>query len=222
MPGHPIDNLRHGAGVYSSDNKKLGTLHAVVVDPERNEVTHLAVNAGPHFPEPGFGAPEIVNVDIAQLRDAVEDRVDLSITEEKFAAEPLYEYAHFFDVPDEAPAAGISRWWNATLALGAALASLGTGIAVPAEHFRKARFERHILNDAPVWRVEPNTHIGDVEQIVLNEDTEEVEALVLKRGGLFHHDVVLPIQYVTEIRDGLVHAQISDSELEGLEEFEPD
>jgi sporulation protein YlmC with PRC-barrel domain len=218
---HPIDNLRHGAAVYSSDRKKVGTLHAIVVDPESTEVTHLAVNAGPHFPEPGFGAPEIVNVDIKHVRDATEDSVELGISAREFDEQPLYEYAHFFEVPDEQPQTGISRLWNAGLAIASSLASLGTGIAVPAEHFRKARFERHILNDAPVWRIEPNTHIGDVERVIVNEDTDEIEALVIKRGILFHHDVVLPIRFVTEIRDGLVHAQIGDDELDSLEEFEP-
>ncbi len=207
--------------MYTSDDRKAGTLHAVVVDPGSNEVTHVAVNAGPHFPEPGFGAPEIVNVDIRHVRDATEDRVELGISEREFSAQPLYEYAHFFEVPDEQQQSGISRLWNAGVAIASSLASLGTGIAVPAEHFRKARFERHILNDTPVWRVEPNTHIGDVESVIVNEETDEIDALVIRRGALFGHEMVLPIRFVTEIRDGLIHVRISDGELDSLGEFEP-
>jgi hypothetical protein len=108
--------------------------------------------------------------------------------------------------------------WNARDAIVRSLASIG-GIAVPQETFRKARFERHILNDTPVWRAAPHQHIGDIERVLVDEDTDEIRALVIKRGVLFQHEVVLPITYVTEILDGVVHADISDADLENLQPF---
>jgi sporulation protein YlmC with PRC-barrel domain len=217
--------------VYSSDGREVGTLHAIVVDPRDNEVTHVAVNAGPHFPQTGFGDPKIVSVDFDRLKSATADRADLALTQAEFDALPPYEHRHFYEVPpeeEEAPPPeaaeedkGLSRWWNTGIAIGASLATLGSGIAVPAEHFQKAGFERHILNDAPVWRTEPNTHIGDVESVIVNEETDEIEALVIRRGALFHEEVTLPMRYVTEIRDGVIHAQLTDAELEGLERADP-
>ena len=221
MP-HLLDNLRHGAEVLSADGKDLGKLHAVVIDPRDNEVTHIVVNAGPHFPEPGFGAPQLVEVPIAQMADAQEEKVLLECDQQQFRSLPVYVERAYTQPPvSDAGGRGAGPGhllWNVGMAIAGALASMG-GIAVPAETFRKARFERHILNDAPVWRSEPHSHIGDVERVLIDEETEEIQALVVRRGALFSHDVVLPIDYVTEILDGVIHVRISDEEVERLREF---
>lgn len=220
-----IENLRHGAPVHGSDGEKLGKLHAIVVDPRDNEVTSIAVNAGPHFPEPGFGDPRIVTVDLDLVKDATPDRVDLTLAKAAFKDLPLYEHTHFFRVPDEpAPAepeeGGLpQRIWNASVAIAASVAGLGTGIAVPAEHFSKASFERHILNDSPVWRVEPEEELGEVEQVLVDEATDEIAGLVMREGGVLREQVVIPIRYVTEIRDGVIRVHMSDEEIAGLEPY---
>ena len=220
-----IDNLRHGAAVFTSDNRQVGELHAIVVDPRDNEVTHIVVNTGPHFPEPGFGAPGLVEVPMEQMEGAEERGVFLKLDRDAFRRLP--EYAGLDHLPGAAgeveepePGGPARTLWNVGIAIARSLASIG-GIAVPQETFRKARFERHILNDAPVWRTEPHKHIGDIERVLVDEDSDEIRALVIKRGVLFPHDVVLPITYVTEILDGVVHAEISDSQLEELQEFTP-
>lgn len=219
-----IDNLRHGAPVFTSDRRQVGELHAIVVDPRDNEVTDIVVNTGPHFPEPGFGAPDLVEVAIDQMEGAEESGVYLRLDREAFRALP--EYADVDHLPS--PEAGVEpepggparALWNAGLAVARSLASIG-GIAVPQETFRKARFERHILNDAPVWRVNPHQHIGDIERVLVEDGSDEIRALVIRRGVVFQHEVVLPIDYVTEILDGVVRADISDEQLDALEEFSP-
>lgn len=214
-----IEDLRAGAHVYSADGEKTGTLHAIVLDPRDNRVTHLAIDAGPHFPEPGFGSPKIVSVNIEHLRSADGESVDLAITQADFRKLPLYEHEHFFAVPsDEHPSedTGPRRLWDVGLTVAAALAGLGTGLAVPAEHFARAPFERHILDDAPVWRDEPNQHVGDIERVLIDDETNVIVGLVIRRGVLFHEEVVLPMQYVTEVRDGAIIVHISDEDIESL------
>lgn len=219
-----LEDVRPGADVYGSDGEKLGTVHAIVLEPGSNEVTHIAVDAGPHFPEPGFGDPKIVTVEIAHLKSANGDRIDLDVTESAFRDMPLYEHSHFFQAtdveqpPEESGLGG--RVWNAGMAIATSLASLGSGLAVPAEHLTKASFERSILEGSPVWRNEPNTEIGEVERVLVDEKTDEIAALVIKRGGLFQHEVVLPMRYVTEISDGVIHAQLLDEQIDALERFE--
>jgi sporulation protein YlmC with PRC-barrel domain len=220
---HPVEDLRAGSDVFASDGTKLGRLYAIVLDPASDRVTHVAVDAGPHFPEPGFGAPTVRSVEIDRVLSADGDSVNLDIDEDAFAALPLYEHEHFFEIPkaEQQPAEEgerPSRLWGIGQALAAALANIG-GIAVPAEHFAKATSERHILDDAPVWRDDPNTHIGDVERVLVDDETDTIVGLVIKRGVLFHEEVVLPMQYVREIRDGAIIVQLTDAELEGLAPF---
>ncbi|MEX1195520.1 MAG: PRC-barrel domain-containing protein [Dehalococcoidia bacterium] len=221
--GRVLENLRHGAAIRTSDGTEVGKLHAIVVDPRDNRVTHIAVNRGPFFPEPGFGDPTIVSVELQDVRDAGEDHVDLEVDGGAFEKLPLYAHTHFIEIPDDEKAPEETRGrptlWETGVAIAASLSSLATGIAVPAEHFRKASYERHILNDAPVWRIEPNTHIGDVERVLVDEETGEIAALVVRRGVLFHEDSVLLASYVKEILDGVIHVQISDAELDKLETF---
>jgi sporulation protein YlmC with PRC-barrel domain len=220
-----LDDLRPESDVRTADGKEAGKLHAVVLDPRENRVTHLAVNTGPFFPEPGFGDPKIVAVDIDMLKDATDDGVALALSSAEFEKLPLYEHTHFFAVPDDVaveeatPSSGLSRLWDAGVAIATSLANLGTGIAIPAEHFQRASFERHILNDTPVWRVEPNVYLGDVERVLVDEETDAIVSLVVKRGEFFPDEVVLPIHYVTEIRDGLIHAQIPEEQLGALDKY---
>jgi len=218
-----LENLRHGVHVESAEGKDVGRLHSVVVDPRDNEVTHIVVNAGPHFPEPGFGAPELINVPVEQMQDAGEEKVVLRCSRDEFRKLPRWVERDFTPAAPQRPEAErpdyVHRLWNTGVALAASFASLLTGIAVPAETVRKASFEREILNDAPVWRLEPHTHIGDVERVLVDEDTDEIKDLVIRRGVLFHEDVVLPIDYVTEIQDGVVHVQLTDEEVRGLQGY---
>ena len=226
MTQRKIDSLRHGAQVYTSDGKEVGRLWAIIIDPDKGEVTHLGVDTGPGFPSIGFGDPRVVSVDIKRLRDADNERADLDATDAEFHEMPLYQHEHFFRVPDdeqppmipdaEPPAklTGPERLWNAGLAIAASLASLGSGLAVPAEHFAKAKFERHILNDTPVWR--GDSHIGDIEEVIIDEDTDAISGFVVGRGAFFGEERVLPLRYVTEIRDGVVRAELTDDELDNL------
>ncbi|MEK7247147.1 MAG: PRC-barrel domain-containing protein, partial [Chloroflexota bacterium] len=59
-------------------------------------------------------------------------------------------------------------------------------------------------------------HIGDVERVLIDDETNVIAGLVIRRGVLFHEEVVLPMQYVTEVRDGAIIAHISDEALENL------
>jgi len=223
IDSHLLDNLRPGADVTSADNEKVGELHAVIMDPRDNRVTHIVVNTGPHFPEPGFGAPNLITVPVHQMADAQEDKVILKCTKRRFSQMPPYVERRYTSPPPSGPERPPRErpahlMWDVGAALAAALAASG-GIGVPAETFRKAKFERQILHDAPVWRLEPFSHIGDVERVLVNEETDEIVALVIRRGVLFQHDVVLPIDYVTEVLDGFINVRISDEELTQLDPY---
>jgi len=226
-----LDNLRHDAKVVSSDGAEVGKLHAVVVDPRNDEVTHIVVNAGPHFPSPGFGAPKLVSVLIGKMEGAEEEDVVLRCSTEEFEEIPTYVERDFLPPPrDEAAEATseegsqgfqpIRMVWDAATALAASFGQQLVGIRVPRETFRVAQFERQIVYDSPVWRVEPHEQIGKVERVLVDHDSDEIEALVVRRGQLFSEDVILPIEYVTEILDGMIRVDLNDEQVAGLEKFE--
>lgn len=223
-----LEDLKHGAHVYTSDGEDAGTVHSIVLAPGENEVTHIGVNVGPHFPEPGFGDPEIKMVEVAHIKSADEDRVDVDIAMDALNKMPDFDHSHYFRVPaDERSRDEVSAeesggwWWNTAVAITRSLQSFSSGLAVPVEHVNRPTYERSILNDAPVWRTEPNTHIGNVESVLVDDTTDDLAALIIHRGVLFPHEVVLPMKFVTEIRDGIIHATLTDAELQSLEEHKP-
>lgn len=55
----------------------------------------------------------------------------------------------------------------------------------------------------------------------MDEETDEIAALVIRKGRLFHHDVVLPIDYVIEIIDGVFRVRINEDKLRQIEPFRP-
>ncbi len=224
-----LDNLRHDSPVFSSDSEEVGKLHSVVIDPRDDEVTHIVVNAGPFFPAPGFGAPTLISVSIDDMADAQEEGVILKITKQKFEGYEEYVERDFLPHPEqaaadgEAPHRGLARIvWDTGAALAASIGNQLVGIPVPRETFQKAKFERNILNDTPVWRQEPHEELGEVDRLLVDEINDDVEALVIRRGHVFGEDKILPIEYVTEVLDGVVRVQLSDEEIAGLESFEAD
>ncbi len=217
-----LDNLRQGATVVTTDGKHVGTLHAVVIDARDDDITHLAVNAGPHFPAPGFGAPRIVSVPIVEMADARDAKVILKCTKQKFTDFP--DYADWnFGRPTDAwdPPEGLQR--DAAVATAESIRE-GAGLwamPVPAEVRHRRPFEREIPHGAFVWRVEgeQEEEIGAVDRVLSDEVTEHVRALVIRQGHFFGHDVILPIEYVTDINDTVVHVQMTDEELAALDDF---
>src|SRR5438067_1477078 len=69
-----LDNLRPGAEVITTDGHAAGKLYAILVDERDEEITHIVVNTGPFFPQPGFGAPTLKSVPIDQMVDAREKK----------------------------------------------------------------------------------------------------------------------------------------------------
>lgn len=214
-----LDDLRHGAPVISTDGHEVGKLHTVLLDGRDEHVTRIVVNAGPHFPAPGFGAPDLIAVPIEEMAGAQEGQVVLKCTREKFRRLPPFSEWQSGQAPvPQASGQAHRSITDIAMAVASSFASIG-GLTVPMESFRRAQFERHLFNDAPVWRDEPHEKIGEVEHVLVDELDEEIEALVVRRGEILGENVILPIDYVTEVFGGIVRVHITDDEIEALEPY---
>jgi uncharacterized protein YrrD len=79
--------------------------------------------------------------------------------------------------------------------------------------------EVDIKEGSPVWRMKPHQKIGEVERVFFNEETLKIQALVIRRGHFFGHEVVLPVRYIVEVVEmlqGVVRIAITDEELRSL------
>jgi sporulation protein YlmC with PRC-barrel domain len=85
-----LTEVRTGIPVLTSDHKPVGKVHDVVVDASNDALTRIVVNAGPHFPAPGFGAPKLVSVSPEEIEEFHHDRVQLRCSAAVFDHLPTY------------------------------------------------------------------------------------------------------------------------------------
>jgi sporulation protein YlmC with PRC-barrel domain len=209
-----LEDLRAGARVISRDGDNLGTLNRVVIVKETLKLTHLVVAAE------GRVADERV-VPLGVLRDASEDAVHLSMSTDEFR-----EFAVKYDTLVYRPMPDSDRGRLDASDLRRFAASLPgeMGPAVMTDVLTKAPDEVDIAKDSAVWRLNPHQKIGEVEHVIFDDETRRIVSLVIRRGFLFTTDVVLPVQYVTEVVEalgGIVRVEIDDASLKQLQEFHP-
>lgn len=219
-----IEELRIGAEVLTADGRRVGNLKYIIVDTADGTVSAVAVEPGllesGRLLEPTkWDEPSAVIVPIDLIAHADAEVVRLRCSESELRTLPPYieqEYVH----PDESwtPPPGY------TLAdfLLRLTAPFGGIIPPPMKiRLRKGRTEREIEPGTPVWRKHPHTEVGHVERVLFDPETDKVTGLVLRRGGLVPFHVALPMHFVTEILDDVIHVEMTDEEIESLAPFNP-
>jgi len=216
-------NLRTGSDVYSQEGEKLGQLHRVIIGRADLTLTHVVVDigflrSGRSLWEGGLGREYDRIVPIDAIASASEDRVDLVLSVDAFKAMPEYTDENYepadpspneFDLTDIATRAD---------ELSAVLGS--TPSAWMVARLNKPVTSAELVEGSDVWRSEPHEKVGDLKSVLSDETTGQVKALVISRGFILKHDVVLPVRYISELLDGVVRVEISDAEIERLRRFE--
>ena len=207
-----LEDLRAGAPVLSRDGDKLGKLSRVVVEKDTLRVTHLVVDTG--------RSDERV-VPLGVLRDATEAAVRLSMDTAEFR-----DMSVKYDVQVYQPIGDAQRGRLDLSDVSRFVASLPgeLGPGVMMDVLAKTPDEVDIAKDSPVWRLDPHQKIGEVEHVIFDDRTRKISALVIRRGIVFTHDVVLPARYIIEVVEalgGIVRVEIGDADLKQLQEYRP-
>jgi uncharacterized protein YrrD len=217
-------DLRAGADVYSSDGHKLGELHRVVLSRSDLRVTHVVVDigflrSGRSLWQGGLGLDYDRVVSIGEVAGASIERVELGLTAEAFKALPEYTpetYEEPKDLsPDEYDLPDVVTQMHHLSSIFASTPGLWLY-----ENLQKSPDAVDISEGTPVWRREPHEKLGDVKQLIVDEGTGQVRALVIARGFIFKHEVVLPMRHVVEMYDDLLHVDIADKDLDNLKAYE--
>jgi hypothetical protein len=167
----------------------------------------------------GWSAPRDQRVEIALVTGADDDEIRITPTEEEFLTLPPYivgevpEQDGNWDLPPEVVAEDLET--RASALIGGSYEPLRDELE------NRGPDERHLSGGAPVWRREPHTHLGDLDRVLFDDTNNAVTGLVVRRGRLFHHDVLLPVSYIGEIMDDLVHVDLSDAAWQSLEAYVP-
>ncbi len=213
-----LEDAREGADVISSDGHKVGKLSRVVVKEESLEITHLVVDpgllrSGESLWAGGWGNPHERTIPVGVLEDETDDAIQITMTAEQFR-DLSVKYDMIYAKRDPS-------------LISSVLNSMPGGIGpyVLFDVMAKEPDEVDIKEDSAVWRMKPHQKIGEVQRVLFNEETLKIQALVIRRGHIFDHELlVLPAHYIVEvieILEGVVRVDMTDDELRALAPYEP-
>ena len=217
--------LKEGTSVFTPGGEEVGKVNRFVLDPATNEVTHIVIQKGWLLPEDRVVPFEMVN-------SASEDRVVLSEEVGEFDKLPPFEETHFFRAPDEdagdpsltgdpvyhyAPA---YYWYPARANPGFQGPGLAPYVLPVGEP------QRNIPEDTVPIREGTNVvsvngdHVGDVERLFLEGDSNKVSHFVISQGILFKDRKLVPAHWVKSVDEHAVSLAVSSKFLERLPSYE--
>ena len=226
-----IEKLRIGASVYTSDGERAGSLERIVLSGEQageggeRRVASLVVDPGFHdlgdLLSPGsVEKPRARTVPIELAVSIEEDDVRLSCDAAAFEALPLFERKEYVASPVEPD--GRRFRWGDIINYTAAAFGLGAAPYMPdtdATAFNEAAGSAELPARAPVWRLKPHEEIGQIERTLVDSETDRVTGFVLRRERMDEALVMLPVEAIASIEDGVAHVTMTDDELDQLEPY---
>ena len=216
--------FKQGTKVFTSDNKDVGSVDRVVLNPNSKKVTHLVIRKGFLFTE-----DTIVPVDM--VASATEERVDLNRTSETLDNLPPYEEQHYVPL-DEAEARSaeyrtdlaVPYYWASPMAGWSGYADYGMGLGYPPPYLVET--ERNVPEDSlvitegvPVISSD-DQHVGNVERVYTDSQSKRATHFILSAGLIFKEKKVIPLGWIHDTTDNEIHLNVNAHTLEGLPEFQ--
>lgn len=219
-----------GKPVVSRDGKRIGSVDRLVLDADTREVTAVIVHQGLLLTRDRI-------VERALIEQIDEDgTVHLSLTAEEADQLPIFIEAEFQRLtPEEARelpyvlpgTAGITALLWAKPVPGAAVPEVGTPIPVPVPEAvppsPAVTVERNLPPDTLVIGrgTAVQTHdgkvVGDVEEVVLNDDGE-VAAVLVRVGWLGRRRLRIPRAWIASVTEETITLSVDRAALEQAQE----
>lgn len=211
-----------GANVFTAQNKKVGRVDRVVLDPETKRVTHIVVRKGILLTEDKLVPIEDIDrVDERQifLKKGIDDMEDF----------PEFEQTHYFLAEDLEEMEGKGSiqtvnakpvyWYPAFGPAGAA-----QNIFAPRPVYYAAT-QRNIPKDTVPLRKgarvlsQDGKHIGNIEEVLVDPELERATHFVVEEGLFFPDKKLIPATWLTLVRENEVHLALDADTLETLPEY---
>jgi sporulation protein YlmC with PRC-barrel domain len=211
-------DLRLGAQVHTADGHHAGSLVRIVVDAETWDPRALIVRETNHFsgralaPGAGMLVSEVI-VPLNAIESANESGIRLNLDKRATRALPPYLSYKY-----RALERGDGFRYAAALAGG----SLGVGPMFPLlqETADKAEGEIEIRKGENVMIGHAGQKLGTVEDVLFDEG--ELFGIVVRRGGLFGHDVVVQVRFLDRSDDMALFLRMTPEDVQRLTEAPPE
>jgi sporulation protein YlmC with PRC-barrel domain len=208
---HGLD-LRLGASVHTADGHHAGSLERIVVDADSWDPRALIVRETNHFsgrslaPGSGMLVSEVI-VPLNAIESAGEDGIRLTLDKRATRALPPYLSYHYKPLER-----GDGLRYAAALAGG----SLGVGPMFPLlqETADKAEGDIEIRHGENVMIGHGGEKLGTVQDVLFDEG--ELVGIVVRRTGLFRHDVVVQVRFLDRSDDLALFLRMTPEDVKRL------
>lgn len=207
-----------GADVFTATGEKLGTISRVVIDAKTRDVTDLVVERGALLKD-----EKVIPVGLVDLEN--EDRIILRETNQSIDDFLDYETTHYVPL-DQAgvPYENIEAdyWYppaNFQTPTGGMLPGirpdyvLETEASIPEGRVAIAEGAQVISAD--------DKHIGNVEQVITNSETNNVTHFVVGKGILLKEHKLVPSHWVTSVDESKIYLSVEARLFDRLPDYQP-
>jgi len=229
-----LEDLHIGTPVIGSDGRQIGTLQRIVLERAEQRVTHIVVDPGLRdsgnlLSPGGWEKPRARLIPIKDIVRVDAESIELSIDQEAFAEEPLFEQEYYVNSDPqtgEVQASGEKPRFRLGELIHYIATAAGIG-AAPYEPTTEIQFQEgggsaEIAAGTPVWRRTPHEELGLVERVLIDAQTQRISAFVLRHKGFGSKLIELPVEAVADVEDGIIHVTLSDAELAKLKPYQPE
>lgn len=219
--------IKEGTGVFTSADEQVGKVNRFVIDPSSNQITHIVVQKGWFFTEDKV-------VPIEMVRSATEEKVILNEEAGDFDQLPPFEETHFLRINDERAnmrfasdyptgiRAPVYYWYPPYGYTGYPAYGLGYESWPPAVTDRNIPENTIPLKDGANVISTDNEHVGDIERVFIEGDSNKVTHFLISQGTLFKDRKLVPAYWVRAVEEDKVNLIVSSEVLEDLPSYEED
>lgn len=211
-----------GARVYDAEDREVGRISHVVLNPSDGKVTHVVVRQGFIFTEDKV-------IPISLFKHTTQDRATLYDTIENLDELPAFEETQYLptEVAEEMgvpaptyPAVGTYFWYPSGPypyqgPLGAPYLEQDY-VAVTEQNIPEGTVA--LKQGARVMSVD-DQHVGNIENVIVDPDTSHVTHLVISQGLLFKSQKVVPAFWVKHTLEDEVYLTVTADFLEDLPDY---
>ena len=215
--------FRYGVDIYSWEDEKVGELKHVVIDPGTDEITHLVA-------EKGFLMPEDKLIPISLVMESTDERIKLYAFEGSF--EDFDDFIEVEFVRSEKTRSDMIAEDEDTdfvpLIAYPPAGTLGMGYT-PMIYYPEEQKKAAVKNiPAGTQNIPEGTEVvglngervGNIEEMVVEPQTDQVTHFVISKGILFSEDKLVPSTWVKRYDDDQVKLLVDSNIVEQLPEYE--
>jgi len=209
-----------GAEVFTATGEKIGTISRIVIDAKTRDVTDLVVERGALLKD-----EKVIPVGLVDLEN--EDRITLRETNQSVEDFLDYETTHYVPLDQaDAPYESIDPYyWYPPVNFQSPTAGIAPGIRpdyVPVTETSIPDGRVAIAEGAQVISAD-DKHIGNVEQVVANSETNNVTHFVVGKGFLLKEHKLVPSHWVTsvDVDEDKVYLSVEARLFDRLPDYQP-